>query len=320
MAVRRQGHDLISRLPSVRGRYAENADLAGLTWFRVGGAADIIFQPADVDDLAVFLSACPVEIPRQVLGNASNILIRDGGVRGVVIRLGEGFNQVQIESDSVIAGCGALDVNLARLCKDQAIVGFEFLRGIPGTVGGGLRMNGGAYGREFGDILVWAEAIDGIGRKYHIDAEHLDLSYRHCGAPEDWIFTTAGFKAERGSPDEIRSQMRRVARDRRYSQPINARTGGSAFKNPDAENPNGMKAWELIDQAGCRGLIRGGAKVSELHCNFLINNGDATAADLEGLGEEVRRRVHAHSGVMLQWEVCIIGEHSNQSGLAEASL
>ena len=318
MTARRQGHDLLSRLPSVRGRYVENVDLAAVTWFRVGGVVDIVYYPADVEDLAMFLATCPIEIPRQVLGSGSNILVRDGGVRGVVVRLDKRFNQIQIQDDRVVTGGGALDVNLARLCKDQAIVGFEFLRGIPGTVGGGLRMNGGAYGRAFKDVLVWAEALDGQGRKHRISVDDLGLSYRHCGAPEDWIFTAAEFKGEQGRLDKISSRMRQVTQERKDSQPVNTRTGGSTFKNPSEEDPNGLKAWELIDRAGCRGLARGGAQVSLLHCNFLINTGNAVAADLEGLGEEVRRRVHANSGVMLQWEICIIGEHGVESELAEA--
>ena len=319
MAVMRHGNDLLSRLPSVNGRYVENVNLSHSTWFRVGGVADVVYHPSDANDLAMFLATCPTDIPRQVLGGASNVLVRDGGVRGVLVRLDEGLNHVEFRDGTVVAGCGAMDVNLARLCRDRSIIGFEFLRGIPGTVGGGLRMNGGAYGRAFRDILVWVEALDGQGRKHRIGVEELDLKYRHCGAPEDWIFTVAGFKAEGGYLDEINSRMGQVSQVRRDSQPINARTGGSTFKNPGQENPKGLQAWQLIDQAGCRGLVRGGAQVSEFHCNFLINNGHASAADLEGLGEEVRRRVHAQSGVMLQWEICIIGEHSLKSDLAEAS-
>jgi len=319
MAVRRQSDKLASRLPSVHGRYNENVDLSHFTWFRVGGVADVVYHPSDAEDLAMFLAKCPRDIPCHVFGNASNILVRDGGIRGVVIRLDQGFNQVEIGDGTVVAGCGTLDVNLARLCRDRSITGFEFLRGIPGTVGGGLRMNGGAYGRAFRDILVWVEALDGQGRKHRIGVDELDLRYRQCGAPEDWIFITAGFKGERGCLDEISSRMRQVTQVRRGNQPVNARTGGSTFRNPGQENSKGLQAWELIDQAGCRGLARGGAKVSELHCNFLINNGSASAADLEGLGEEVRRRVHALSGVMLQWEICIIGEHSLKPDLTEAS-
>jgi len=322
-------HDtnLLARLPKVRGRYIENVDLSGCSWFRVGGSADVVFRPADTQDLADFLAACPADIPRMVLGLGSNILVRDGGVRGVVIRLDRAFNGIEIEGEGVTAGAGVLDVNLARVCRDGGLVGFEFMRGIPGTVGGGIRINGGAYGRAFRDVLVWAEAVDGMGTLHQAGADDLDMSYRHCGAPQDWIFTTAHFRGERGSRDEISARMRQVSQARKESQPVNTRTGGSTFKNPTGVIPTGAnddandaaKAWELIDQAGCRGLTRGGAQVSELHCNFLINTGQATAADLEALGEEVRRRVQAHSGIMLEWEIRIVGAHDENAPLAEVS-
>ncbi|MFP6747265.1 MAG: UDP-N-acetylmuramate dehydrogenase [Alphaproteobacteria bacterium] len=319
MAARQYDETLLSRLPAVRGRYVENVDLAGATWFRVGGPADVVFRPADADDLAAFMKACPPDIPRTVLGLGSNLLIRDGGVRGVVIRLERDFNRIEIDGEYVTAGAGALDVNLARVCRDGGLAGFEFMRGIPGTVGGGLRMNGGAYGGTFRDLLVWAEAVDGGGIIRRAGLDELELSYRHCGAPEDWIFTAARFRGVKGGRDGISGRMRDVSRARRDSQPVNTRTGGSTFKNPGINNPNGAKAWELIDRAGCRGLARGGAVVSELHCNFLINTGNASAADLEALGEEVRRRVHAHSGIMLQWEIRRIGELSFEIALAPSS-
>ncbi|MDA1098189.1 MAG: UDP-N-acetylmuramate dehydrogenase [Proteobacteria bacterium] len=310
MAARLPDATLVCRLPSVRGRYIENVDLSGSTWFRAGGSADVVFRPADTADLAAFLTACPGDVPRTVLGLGSNLLIRDGGVRGVIIRLDKSFSGIEVDGTTVTAGAGALDVNLARVCRDAGLVGFEFLRGIPGTVGGGLRMNAGAYGRAIRDVLVWAEAVDGAGTLRRVAVDELDLSYRHCGAPEDWIFTAAGFQGELGDRADISIRMQDIRQARKASQPVNTRTGGSTFKNPDGDNPNSSKAWELIDQAGCRGLVRGGAKVSELHCNFLINTGGATAADLEALGEEVRRRVQAHSGVMLQWEIRRIGEHA----------
>ncbi len=316
MASRQYDQTLLPRLPVVRGRYVENVDLAGSTWFRVGGPADVVFRPADRGDLAAFLKTCPRDIPRTVLGLGSNLLIRDGGVRGVVIRLDRAFNQIDIEGEFVTAGAGVLDVNLARVCRDGGLVGFEFMRGIPGTVGGGLRMNGGAYGRAFRDLLVWAEAVDGHGVSHQAGLDELDLSYRHCGAPEDWIFTRARFKGAQGGRDAISARMREISQARKDSQPVNTRTGGSTFKNPGSDNPNGVKAWELIDRAGCRGLVRGGAMVSELHCNFLINTGQATAADLEALGEEIRRRVHANSGIMLQWEIRHIGEFASEVALA----
>ncbi len=302
----------LSRLPAVRGRYIENVDLSGSSWFRVGGPADVLFRPADALDLAAFLAKCPRDIPRTVLGLGSNVLIRDGGVRGVVVRLDQGFNEIEVDGTTVTAGAGALDVNLARICRDAGLVGFEFMRGIPGTVGGGLRINAGAYGRSFKDILDWAEAVDAGGTIHRVGADELEMSYRHCGAPEDWIFTAAQFHGQYGDQDEISARMQEVRQARKDSQPVNTRTGGSTFKNPGSDDsggsPNDLRAWELIDRAGCRGLVRGGAMVSELHCNFLINTGEATAADLEALGEEVRRRVHADSGVMLQWEIRRVGE------------
>ncbi len=310
-------HDpgLLARLPKVRGRYLENVDLSGCTWFRVGGPADVVFRPADAADLAAFIRQCPEDVRCTVMGLGSNLLVRDGGVRGVVIRLDRAFNEINIDGEYVTAGAGVLDVNLARICRDHGLVGFEFMRGIPGTVGGGLRMNGGAYGRSFQDILIWVEAVDGAGRLLRTGREGLDLSYRHCGAPEDWIFTAAQFRGSKGGRDEISARMAAVSEARKDSQPVNARTGGSTFKNPDHDNPDAPKAWELIDRAGCRGLVRGGAMVSEMHCNFLINTGNATAADLEALGEEVRRRVEADSGVLLEWEIRCIGEHDGESTL-----
>lgn len=329
MMASRQPHiTLLSRLPAVRGRYIENVDLSGSTWFRVGGPADVVFRPADAADLAAFLAACPDDIPRTVLGLGSNLLIRDGGVRGVVIRLDKSFSEIAVDGTTITAGAGALDVNLARICRDAGLVGFEFMRGIPGTVGGGLRMNAGAYGRAIRDVLVWAEAVDGAGTPHRVTVDELDMSYRHCGAPEDWIFTAAQFRGEHGDREEISARMQEVRQARKDSQPVNTRTGGSTFKNPVSGDfgdgrpaggsAEGGSAWELIDGAGCRGLVRGGAMVSELHCNFLINTGDATAADLEALGEEVRRRVHARSGVMLQWEIRRIGEHASDNASVNA--
>ena len=309
MATHLHNETLLSRLPAVRGRYIEHVDLSGSTWFRVGGPADVLFRPADVRDLAAFLTECPRDIPRTVLGLGSNLLIRDGGVRGVVIRLDGAFNEIEVNGTTVTAGAGVLDVNLARICRDAGLVGFEFMRGIPGTIGGGLRINAGAYGRAFRDILDWAEAVDGTGSMHRVGLDELEMSYRHCGAPEDWVFTAAQFHGQHGDQREISARMQDVRQARKDSQPVNTRTGGSTFKNPGNDNPNGAKAWELIDRAGCRGLVRGGAQVSELHCNFLINTGAATAADLEALGEEVRRRVQAHCGVMLEWEIRRIGEH-----------
>jgi UDP-N-acetylmuramate dehydrogenase len=302
MAVRRTGERLIERLPQVRGRLSEKVPLAPVTWFRVGGPAEVMFRPADVEDLAQFLAEKPADVPVTVIGVASNLLVRDGGVPGVVVRLGRGFVEIAVDGTQVIAGGGALDLNVALTCQQAGIAGLEFMSGIPGTIGGGLRMNAGAYGREFKDVLHEAVALDGRGNRQRVAAAALGLSYRHSDAPEDWIFVSATFVGDRGDPDAIGRRMMTIQSQREATQPIRARTGGSTFANPA-----GAKAWELIDAAGCRGLKRGGAMVSEKHANFLINTGDATAADLEDLGEEVRRRVHAHAGVMLEWEIRRIG-------------
>jgi UDP-N-acetylmuramate dehydrogenase len=302
MPAKRVSERLIDRLPPVRGRLSEEAPLAPVTWFRVGGAAEVMFRPADVEDLAAFLAAKPADVPVTVIGVASNLLVRDGGVGGVVIRLGRGFVEVRIEDVLVEAGAGALDLNVALACREAGVAGLEFLSGIPGTIGGGLRMNAGAYGSEIKDVLSDATAIDGRGRRHVVAADALGLSYRHCSAPEDWIFVQARFSGRRGDPAEIGRRMAEIQQAREAAQPIRARTGGSTFANPP-----GHKAWELIDRAGCRGLKRGGAMISEKHANFLINTGNATAEDLEALGEEVRRRVHEASGIMLEWEIRRIG-------------
>jgi UDP-N-acetylmuramate dehydrogenase len=302
MAARRASEGLIERLPPVRGRLTENVPLAPITWFRAGGAAEIMFRPADADDLAQFLARKPADVPVTVIGVASNLLVRDGGIAGVVIRLGRGFVDVRIEGTRVTAGAGALDLNVALACREAGVAGLEFMSGIPGTVGGGLRMNAGAYGREFKDVLQHAVALDAAGNKHVLPLVALGLSYRHSGTAEDWIFVEATFAGEAGDAAAIGRRMGEIQAARESSQPIRARTGGSTFANPP-----GHKAWELIDRAGCRGLLRGGAMISEKHANFLINTGSATAADIEGLGEEVRRRVRESSGVTLEWEIRRIG-------------
>ena len=293
---------LIDRLPSVRGRYSANVLLAEQTWFRVGGPAEVVFRPADRDDLATFMAARPVDVPVTVIGVGSNLLVRDCGVPGVVIRLGRGFAEVAVAGETVVAGAGAPNVNVALTARDAALTGLEFLRGIPGTIGGGVRMNAGAYGAEFRDVLVEAEAVDGQGRVHRVGAAQLGLSYRHSDAPADWIFTSATLQARPGDAAAIQARMNEISAAREASQPVKSRTGGSTFANPP-----GHKAWELIDRAGCRGLRVGGAMVSEQHCNFLINTGDATAADLESLGETVRKRVKDMSGIDLRWEIRRIG-------------
>jgi UDP-N-acetylmuramate dehydrogenase len=310
MMTARRPQRLIDRLPAVRGRLAENAPLAGITWFRVGGPAEVMFRPADVDDLAEFLAKKPPEIPVTVIGVASNLLVRDGGVEGVVVRLGRGFSAIEISGTRVAAGAAVLDLNVAIACRAAGVAGLEFLSGIPGTIGGALRMNAGAYGREIKDVLIGAQALDAAGRRHALRPEELRLSYRHCGVPDDWIFVGATLAGAEGDRAEIQHRMEQIQAEREASQPIRARTGGSTFANPP-----GHKAWALIDRAGCRGLARGGAMVSEKHTNFLINTGSATAADIEGLGEEVRRRVFEKFGVALEWEIRRIGRPA--TGLEE---
>jgi UDP-N-acetylmuramate dehydrogenase len=302
MAASSRAPHLIDRLPKVRGRLTADAPLAQVTWFRVGGPAEILFRPADVEDLGSFLAAKPKDVPVTVIGVASNLLVRDGGIKGVVIRLGRGFVEITTEAETVTTGAGALDLNVAITAREAGIAGLEFLSGIPGTVGGGLRMNAGAYGSEFKDVLQSAVALDSKGARHELAPADLKLSYRHCGLPEDWIFVAARFAGATGDPLAIARRMNEIQSAREESQPIRSRTGGSTFANPP-----GRKAWELIDAAGCRGLKRGGAMVSEKHANFLINTGDATAADLEALGEEVRARVLAASGVALDWEIRRVG-------------
>jgi len=305
MAPRARNERLIERLPRVRGRYAENLPLAPVTWFRVGGPAEIAFQPADRDDLVTFLQGCPAEVPLTVLGAGSNVLVRDGGIAGVVIRLGRPFADIRIEGETVAAGGGAMDVSVALACRDAGLSGLEFLRGIPGTVGGGLPVNAGAFGAELKDVLMSAEAVDRAGRRHLVDAERLGLGYRRSDAPPDWIFVGARLQGRRDSREAVAGRMSAIKDAREQAQPVKARTGGSTFKNPP-----GASAWELIAQAGCRGLRRGGAMVSEQHCNFLINAGGASAADLEGLGEEVRRRVLEVTGIALEWEIRRLGRHA----------
>jgi UDP-N-acetylmuramate dehydrogenase len=302
MMTARQTQHLIDRLPPVRGRLTADAPLAPVTWFRAGGPAEVMFRPADADDLAEFLAKRPPDVSVTVIGVASNLLVRDGGVAGVVVRLGRGFAAIEISGTRVTAGAAVLDLNVAIAARAAGVGGLEFLSGIPGTIGGALRMNAGAYGREIKDVLESATALDNAGVRHELSLAEMGLSYRHCGVAEDWIFTGASLRGTEGDPDAIQQRMAQIQTEREASQPIRARTGGSTFANPP-----GHKAWELIDRAGCRGLTRGGAMVSEKHTNFLINTGTATAADIEGLGEEVRRRVFEKFGVSLEWEIRRIG-------------
>jgi len=301
--------NLIERLPDVRGRFSTCASLAKVTWFGVGGPAEVLFKPADVDDLAHFLKHKPADVPLTVIGVGSNVLVRDGGVPGVVVRLGRGFADVLVNKADVIAGAGALDGNVALAAMQDSVSGLEFLSGVPGTIGGALRMNAGAYGAEMKDIVVGAVALDGDGNRHELGAEELGFSYRKSSVPGDWIFVEAHLRGHAGQADDIRARMDDIKSAREDSQPLRTSTGGSTFKNPE-----GHKAWQLIDEAGCRGLRVGGAQVSEKHCNFLINHGTATASDIETLGEEVRKRVKATSGIELTWEIRRIGVHDEGDG------
>ncbi len=307
MPQRRSDERLIDRLPAVRGRYTADAPLSAVTWFKVGGPAEVLFRPADADDLAAFLSAKPVEVAVTVIGVGSNLLVRDGGVPGVVIRLGRAFAEIATDGLEVTAGAMALDRNVALAARNAGIAGLEFLTGVPGTIGGALRMNAGAFGRDMADITLAAEVVDGHGNRHRLDATALGFRYRASAVPGDIIFTSARLRGIPGEPLEIARAMAEIDRAREATQPLRTPTGGSTFVNPTSPEAQGRKAWQLIDEAGCRGLTLGGAQVSEKHCNFLINTGSATAAEIEALGEEVRRRVREATGVTLDWEIRRIG-------------
>ncbi|MBM3506716.1 MAG: UDP-N-acetylmuramate dehydrogenase [Alphaproteobacteria bacterium] len=300
--VRQPAPSLLERLPPVRGRYRACVAISELAWFRVGGPAEIVFRPADRDDLADFLRRKPKDVPALAIGVGSNLLVRDGGIAGVVVRLGRGISEVTLKDDGLHVGAGALDGNVALTAQQLRLGGLEFLSGIPGTIGGGLRMNAGAYGTEFKDVLLRAEAVDGAGRVHSVPAADLRMTYRHCGAPADWIFTGCVLRAEKGDPTAIAARTREIREKREATQPVRARTGGSTFKNPP-----GNSAWKLIEGIGGRGLARGGARVSEQHCNFLINEGGATADDIEGLGNDLVEHVRGATGITLEWEIQRIG-------------
>jgi UDP-N-acetylmuramate dehydrogenase len=288
--------------PDVRGRLTQNAPLAPLVWFKSGGTADELFEPADVADLQDFLRANP-DGPVWPLGLGSNLIVRDGGVRGVTVRLGKAFAGVSADGNRLTCGAGAPGISVASAARDKGVAGLEFLRGIPGTVGGAVRMNAGAYGREVADILISADVVLRMGELQTLALDDLGYTYRHSNLPEGAIVVAATFAGVPGAPAIIGAEMDRIAAEREASQPLRSRTGGSTFKNPQ-----GYKAWALVDAAGCRGLRRGDAQVSEKHCNFLLNLGSATSADIEALGEEVRAKVKAHSGVTLEWEIQRVGE------------
>ncbi|MDA0307591.1 MAG: UDP-N-acetylmuramate dehydrogenase [Proteobacteria bacterium] len=293
---------LISRLPSVRGKYQTNISMAEHTWFGVGGAAEVLFTPADAEDLHTFLKALDADIPVYPVGAGSNLLVRDGGVSGVIIST-KAIKHHHIEGTHLTVGSGWLDAEVARLASRENIAGLEFLIGIPGTIGGGLRMNAGAFGKEFRDVVMTATAIDRQGNWHEVTPAKMGMAYRHSNAPLDWIFVSATLIGESGKSEDIRAAMKAIIATRSDAQPQGVRTGGSTFANPE-----GHKAWQLIDQAGCRGLAHGAAEVSEKHCNFLINRGNASAEDIETLGETIRDRVKATSQVDLRWEIRRIGK------------
>jgi UDP-N-acetylmuramate dehydrogenase len=295
---------LAACLPQLRGRLTGAARLADITWFRVGGPADILFSPADEADLAYFLKAAPADLPVTVVGLGSNLLVRDGGIRGVVIRLGRGFADLQaLPGCHLRAGTAVPDVKVARAAADAGIAGLAFYRGIPGSIGGALRMNAGAHGTETTNVLVEARAVDRQGNIRVLSHADMGFTYRHCAVPPDWIFTSALFQGTPGDTGDILKKMDEVAAYRELTQPIKERTGGSTFKNPPGDS-----SWKLIDAAGCRGMKIGGARVSELHCNFLINEAEAKASDIEKLGETVRAKVKAQSGITLEWEIIRLGD------------
>lgn len=297
---------LLERMPHVKGRLVEDANLSRLSWFRTGGNAELLFEPADENDLITVLRHLPGSVPITVIGVGSNLLVRDGGVAGLVIRLGRGFSEISMRGNVVSAGAGAMDVHVAKEAAKYGLTGLEFLVGVPGTIGGAVRMNAGAYGREIKDVLKHAHAVDRFGHIVELQPEDMDYSYRYSTLDDTMIVLRAAFNATIGIEDEILERMNEISSSRAESQPLGTRTGGSTFKNPE-----GHHAWQLIDDAGCRGMRIGDAQVSEKHCNFLINHGDATALQLETLGEKVRAKVKANSGVDLEWEIRMIGSAAN---------
>ncbi|MEY4722269.1 MAG: UDP-N-acetylmuramate dehydrogenase, partial [Pseudomonadota bacterium] len=302
------GRVMVAALPKVAGKLTPNAPLAPLVWFKAGGAADWLFEPKDLADLQGFLRDLPADVPVMALGLGSNLIVRDGGVPGVVVRLGKAFAGVRA-ADGLTLDCGggASGILVSSTARDAGIAGLEFLRSIPGTVGGFVRMNGGAYGGEVKDILTTCDVVLRNGDLVTLPVDALHYTYRHSELPEGAIVVAARFRGRAGDPAAIQAEMDRISASREASQPLRSKTGGSTFKNPRPEVSGGQKAWELVDRAGCRGLALGGAQVSEKHTNFLINTGDATSADIENLGDEVRRRVKDNSGVDLEWEIQRVG-------------
>ena len=295
-------------MPRLRGGMTADMSLASLTWFKTGGPAEVLFEPTDEGDLAYFLSLCPADVPVLVIGAGSNLLVRDGGLDGVVVRLGRGFAALALNDKEIVAGAGVPDVKLASAAAGAGLAGLAFLRGIPGQLGGALRMNGGAYGSEIADVFVSARGIARDGTVREFAPGDMGFTYRHCGIADDVIFASARLRGRPGDPEAIRAEMAAITAARAATQPVGTRTGGSTFKNPP-----GAKAWELVDRAGCRGLAHGDAQVSELHTNFLVNRGSATAAEIEALGELVRARVMEISGISLEWEIARVGRPAHVS-------
>lgn len=302
---------ILNQLPEVRGSYTLNDPMSNHTWFGVGGPADVLFSPLDENDLAHFLAGCPNDIPLFVVGSGSNLLVRDGGIAGVVVKLSTHLRQIKHDGTRVTAQTGATDADVARYAQKAGIASLEFLIGIPGTIGGGLRMNAGAYGSEFKDITIRAHGFDRDGNRISATPVDMGMTYRHSDAPTTWIFTSAELQGREGERSTIKMQMKDIISSRGDAQPRGVRTGGSTFANP-----KNSKAWQEIDKAGCRGLKIGGAQVSEKHCNFLINTGGATAEDIETLGETIQQRVLAGGGPTLRWEIHRVGRNQNE-GIAE---
>ena len=304
----------IDQLPIVRGRYTENASLGQKGWFRCGGTADVLFKPADRDDLQNFLKECPDDIPVHIFGVLSNSIVRDGGLRGVTIRFGREFADIKVEGDIITVGALALDANVAKVAAENGLGGLEFLSGIPGSIGGALRMNAGCYGTEIKDVLLSCEALDPHGNLHVLTPDQMGMTYRHVDVPKDYIFLGAKLKGASEDSEIVKEKIEKIKKSREDSQPIREKTGGSTFANPSASDlsqaglSEDTKVWQLIDQVGGRGLTIGGAMMSEKHCNFMIDKGDAVAADLEALGEEIRSRVSDKFGITLRWEIRRIGD------------
>ena len=306
--------NLISRLPEIRGRYTGDAPLGAKGWFRCGGTAEVLFKPADLDDLQHFMRECPKDVPVYVFGALSNTIIRDGGLKGVTIRLGREFSKIEVDGELITAGALALDANVANVAADNGLGGLEFLSGIPGSIGGAVKMNAGCYGTETKNVMVEATTVNRDGVLQKVKPEDLDMTYRHTNIQEDQIVVDVVFKGVPENADEVKKRIAEIKEKREQSQPIREKTGGSTFANPSAEDlekagiEEGTKVWQLIDQAGGRGLEVGGAQMSVKHCNFMINNGNASASDLEALGEQVRKNVADTHNIALRWEIRRMGE------------